>query len=240
MDEINYDSLYRPSVSFLNRIKRVLSCRYVRYVRLRLHFGRRVNFYATSQIERTSSFEGANIIYPYTFFSGNIGFGSYIGAHCDICAEIGRFTSIAPWVRTNHGIHPTRKPYVSSNPMFFSNQCQCGYSFTSKILFDEFLAPCKIGNDVWIQENVFLGGGITIGDGAVVLAGAVVVKDVPPYAIVGGVPARIVKYRYEQETIDSLLKIQWWNKPFSWIKEHAHEFCDVDKFLRNIGELKHG
>ena len=68
-----------------------------------------------------------------------------------------------------------------------------------------------IGNDVWIGQGAFIKGGVTIGDGAIVAAHAVVVKDVPPYAVVGGVPARVIKYRFDEDAIKDLLEIKWWN-----------------------------
>ena len=86
-----------------------------------------------------------------------------------------------------------------------------------------------IENDCWIGENVFIAGGVTIGDGAVVLAAAVVTRDVPSYAIVGGVPAKVVKYRYDEGTISTLLEIQWWNKGVEWLEEHWTLLCDVEK-----------
>ncbi len=71
--------------------------------------------------------------------------------------------------------------------------------------------PITIGNDVWIGKNAMILRGVNIGDGAVIAAGAVVVKDVPPYAVVGGNPARIIRYRFEDSVIERLLKLQWWN-----------------------------
>ena len=88
---------------------------------------------------------------------------------------------------------------------------------------------CGIGNDVWIGEGAFLAGGITVGDGAMILARAVVVQNVPPYAIVGGVPAKVISFRYDEDTINWLLDIQWWNLDTNWLKENWKLLCDIDK-----------
>lgn len=84
-----------------------------------------------------------------------------------------------------------------------------------------------IGNDVWIGDNVTILGGNIIGDGAVVATGAIVTKDVPPYAIVAGNPARIIKYRFEKDIVDDLQKIQWWLWSSEQLKaaEHFNERC---------------
>ena len=73
-------------------------------------------------------------------------------------------------------------------------------------------------------------------NGAVVLAGAYVTKDVPPYAIVGGIPARVIRYRYDQEKIDLLLKVKWWNMPSEWYKEHWHLMTDINAFKEYFRE----
>lgn len=73
--------------------------------------------------------------------------------------------------------------------------------------------------------------GVTIGDGAIVGAGAVVVKDIPPYAVAGGVPAKIIRYRFSEEEIQKLLKIKWWNREQTWLREHAELFRDIKRFL---------
>lgn len=189
----------------------------------RLRFG----FFTT--ISRNSTFEGANKIYPHSFFNGSLGYGTYISHHCDIYAHIGRFCSIAPYVRTNLGIHPMTVPYVTTSPMFFSTQKQSGKTFANRMMFDEIKDSTVIGNDVWVGENAFLVGGITIGDGAIVLAGAVVTKDVPPYAIVGGVPAKVIKYRYDEDIIRFLLNLKWWNKDIDWLSKHWELLCDINR-----------
>jgi acetyltransferase-like isoleucine patch superfamily enzyme len=71
-----------------------------------------------------------------------------------------------------------------------------------------------IGNDVWIGQHVTILSGVTIGDGAVIGAHSVVGKSIPPYAIAVGNPARVIRYRFDEKTIEMLLKIQWWNWPY--------------------------
>lgn len=92
----------------------------------------------------------------------------------------------------------------------------------------------KIGNDVWIGANAIILPRVTIGDGAIIGAGAVVTKDIPPYAIVGGVPAKIIKYRFESSIIEALLKIKWWNWDDEKIKENLDLFYDTELFVREF------
>ena len=210
-----------------------------RYLYLRLEYslkGCSVQFSSTSRISRDSTFEGANKIYPHTSFRGVMGYGSYISFYCEIEADIGRFTSIAPHVRINRGVHPYTYPYTTTCPMFFSTRKQNGQTFANRIMFDELRDRPIIGNDCWIGENAFLVGGITIGDGAVILAGAVVTKDIPPYAIAGGVPAKILKYRYDEETIRFLLKFKWWDMDKDWLRKNWELMCNVDKLKIEMDE----
>lgn len=96
----------------------------------------------------------------------------------------------------------------------------------------------RIGNDVWLGANATILSGVTVGDGAVVAAGAVVTESVPPYAIVGGVPARIIKYRFPDEVIESMLRVAWWNWSQEIIREHMELFyLPVGAFLSKAVEL---
>jgi acetyltransferase-like isoleucine patch superfamily enzyme len=93
----------------------------------------------------------------------------------------------------------------------------------------------EIGNDVWIGAHSTIMSGVKIGNGAVVAAKSVVTKDVPPYAIVGGNPARIIKYRFDKSQIEKLLNISWWDWDEDKIRENAELMwsSDVDKFIEN-------
>jgi len=94
--------------------------------------------------------------------------------------------------------------------------------------------PVVIGNDVWIGANALILSGVTIGDGAVIGAHAVISKDVPPYSIVAGNPGRVVKYRFNPETIDKLLAISWWNWSDPEIHSVVHLLCSekIDDFIQ--------
>lgn len=211
----------------------------VKHLIVKWRWHNKCHFSFKANISPYSTFEGMSAIYPYTTFKGHMGYGSYIERNCSLLADIGRFTSIAPEVTGNSATHAYEFPFASTSPCFFSlnpKHEQCGSTFATKQMFEEHRLidekrgiANRIGNDVWIGERVFLVGGTVIGDGAVVLAGAVVTKDVPPFAVVGGVPAKILKYRYDEETIAFLLKIKWWNNSPEWFKEHWELLCNIDR-----------
>ena len=176
--------------------------------------------------------------------SSYLGLASYVASNSDIRkAKIGRFTSIGQNVKCIFGKHPSNT-FVSTHPSFFSLKPPVNLRLTERQLFEEFAAPLGdsgkysiiIGNDVWIGANVSLMDGITIGDGAIVAANALVNKDVEPYTIVGGIPAKPIKKRFSPEDIDFLLSLQWWNKPLSWIKKHAHAFEDIERLKKITNE----
>lgn len=214
----------------------------VKYILLKCKWRDKCSFSFTDTISMQSTFEGMSKIHKHVRFHGHLGYGSYIGSHSQLSANIGRFTSIAPYVRYNTGTHPYKEPFVSTAPCFFSlnpNHSQNGSTFATEQLFQEILysnsekkVAVTIGSDCWIGEGTFLVGGINIGDGAVVLAHAVVTKDVPPYAIVGGVPAKIIGYRYDEETIRFLLQIKWWNNSPEWFKSHWCLLSNMDEFKK--------
>ncbi|QAY76991.1 CatB-related O-acetyltransferase [Sphingosinicella sp. BN140058] len=136
---------------------------------------------------------------------------------------IGRFCSIAYNIMAGVEEHPT--DFLSPSPMFqgafdwkqaerFRTDNRDILSHSSHKWWsrrDTEFGKIRIGSDVWIGEGALIRRGITIGDGAVIASRAVVTKDVPPYAIVGGTPARILRYRFEPAVIDALLRLSWWS-----------------------------
>ncbi|MBO6168407.1 MAG: CatB-related O-acetyltransferase [Bacteroidales bacterium] len=210
--------------------------RWKAFIRLKLRWHGVVRFNRTVYIEKDSFFEGANSIGNHSCFTGSLGYGTYLCESCNITASVGRFTSIGAEVRTAQGTHPLSLPYVTTSPVFFSLRKQAMRTFAKTQRFEEVLPPVTIGNDCWIGVRVFIKGGCKIGDGAVVLSGAVVTKDVPPFAIVGGVPARILKYRFDPETIEWLLATRWWDRPLSWLESHSELLCDMDALKEMLDE----
>jgi chloramphenicol O-acetyltransferase type B len=153
-----------------------------------------------------------------------IGDFSYVssGTQLDL-TQIGKFCSLGPQILGGCGGHPI--DLVSTNPVFFSTFTQSGVTFAKKDCFQD-RENIIIGHDVWIGARAFIKDGVKIGNGAVVAAGAVVVKDVPDYAIVGGTPAKIIRYRFPPEVIQELLMIRWWD----WSVEKLH---DASSYFNN-------
>jgi len=91
-------------------------------------------------------------------------------------------------------------------------------------MFDSVPAKVTINNDVWIGMKSTIMGGVTVGNGAIIAAHSVVTKDVPPYAIAGGVPAKIIKYRFNEAIIEALQKAEWWKQPDDFLRERIKAF----------------
>jgi len=147
-----------------------------------------------------------------------IGEYSSIGRYAKIVhTKIGKFCAISWDVTINAISHPHTNLSISAFPYV----PYVGDFVTKRI---QRHSEVVIKNDVWIGANVVIMPNITIGNGAIVGAGAVVTKDVPDYAIVGGVPAKIIKYRFSEEIIKDLKKLEWWNWDREIIKENIHLF----------------
>lgn len=176
-------------------------------------------------------------IFPFSrFTNSSLDDNSYIGLFAFINnTSIGKYCSISMNFKSGLGQHPTN--FISTSPVFYSKKYAIKNSISNdEATFQEF-AKVVIGNDVWIGADVLVMDGITIGDGAIIASKAVVVKDVPNYAIVGGVPGKILKYRFSQEIIDELEKLQWWN----WDKEKLEKnksFFTQEVTLKTIQKLK--
>lgn len=167
---------------------------------------------------------------PFFLHGVRLGDYSYIAKNSSVSnCVIGKFCSIGPNFCCGMGVHPTNG--ISTAPMFYSTSKQNGMTLCqeSKIVESK---QTIIGNDVFIGANVMVLDGVRIADGAVVGAGAVVVDDIPPYAIAVGTPAKVVKYRFDEKTIEALLEKQWWNGTDEDLQKVERDFWDVESFLK--------
>ena len=178
--------------------------------------------------------------------SGSI--GAYTYSRPDTTLQgvwgIGRYCSIGAGVQIGGGEHPT--DWLSTHPFQYGQaSVSRRWSQRKDFVYRNRPKPVMlgaIGNDVWFGTNAIVRRGVNIGDGAVIGAGAVVTKDVPPYAIVGGSPARVIRYRFPPETIERLRRVQWWNYTADSLLDVRfsnidHALDDVEKFAES-GKLE--
>ncbi|WP_272942601.1 CatB-related O-acetyltransferase [Sphingomonas sp. HT-1] len=158
-------------------------------------------------------------------------------SYIDQDTEAGRYTSVAAEVQVTGYEHPTDhiSTHVFTHQRYYTDAIArvhgCGPEAAD---FERSRGPVRIGNDVWIGQRATIRRGVTIGDGAIIAAGSVVVHDVPPFAIVGGVPARVLRYRLPDAIIDRALRVRWWDY-------HVADFAGLDpadpeRFLDGLEE----
>jgi acetyltransferase-like isoleucine patch superfamily enzyme len=183
-----------------------------------------------------SVFGGYNKLSHHAYLRGELGFASYIGAHSVVIGKIGMYCSIAENVVFLTKTHPVRE-MVSTHPCFYSLKKQCGFTYAKEQMFNEepklegSKYSIEVGNDVYIGYGVTVIGPCRIGDGAVIAAGAIVTGDIPEYAIVGGIPAKIIQFRFADDVINYLKAFKWWNKPTEWIGRHAGAFTSIERMM---------
>ncbi len=162
---------------------------------------------------------------------------SYLGNYCILTnVKIGNFCSIGDNVKLIAACHPIS--FVSTSPVFYSKKSTIG-TFVSEQKFNDYKYvkgtnfKVIIEHDVWIGSDSILMGGIKIGTGAIIAAGAVVTKDVLPYSIVGGCPAKHIKFRFAPDIIAKLLECKWWDQDDLWINENSKYFNCPEELLRH-------
>jgi acetyltransferase-like isoleucine patch superfamily enzyme len=161
--------------------------------------------------------------------------GTYVAARSVLWrVRAGRYCAIGSEVLIGLPRHPARD-FVSTHPAFFSVANEgCLRSFVGAPGFEEEPLPSEIGHDVWIGNRALIPGGVTIGDGAIVAAGSVVTKDVPPYAVVGGNPARHIRDRFDADDVRFLRDLRWWDWPEERLRALAGSFHSVEALRRAL------
>ena len=160
---------------------------------------------------------------------------SYVGTGTRMTDVIvGGFSSIGARCGIGGGVHPTET--VSTSPVFFK-----GHNILEKNFAEIHYEPStrvEIGNDVWIGEGVCIISGVKIGDGAVIGAHAVVTKDVEPYTVMAGIPAKPIRRRFDEDTILKLLELKWWNWTEADLKKYGRCFNSPQTLFESIAKEK--
>jgi len=185
---------------------------------------------SNSKISKKSAISGKT-----RFYDSEINDYSYVGRNgLIINTKIGKFCSIADDCKIGCSSHPTQ--WGSTSSVFHKGKNILRKNFSNF----EYTSNKRtvIGNDVWIGNNVLIKDGITIGDGAIIGMGSVVTKNVEPYSIVGGVPAKIIRYRFEEQDIQELLNIKWWELKENEISYISSEINNIKEFIKKVKEVK--
>jgi acetyltransferase-like isoleucine patch superfamily enzyme len=165
----------------------------------------------------------------------NLGARSYTGPwdmlfHCNI----GRYCSISYGVTIGPPDHSYHR--ISTHPFYYNSKFGL-FPDDGEIIGEKFSNELVLGNDIWVGCNVTILRGLTIGDGAIIGANSVVTQSVPPYAIVAGTPARVIKYRFEDRIIEKLLDLRWWDWDDATIQRNKNLFYNNKVSLKDLDSV---
>ena len=188
--------------------------------------------HSTASIRDSSIGRCCEILADTSLHTAELGDFSYLGPRCIVGdATIGKFCAIAAEVRIGAPNHPMDRPSMhrfTYCPEYYSADAVRDHAFFDRRKEDRAV----IGNDVWIGHGVIVLPGVKVGNGAVLAAGAVVTKDVQPYTIVGGIPAKFIRERFTRSVAERLISIAWWDWSFETIMERLADFqsSDIEAF----------
>ena len=159
---------------------------------------------------------------------------SYLGENCDVAdTTIGKFTAIANLVRIGAPNHPMDRP-AQHRFTYCAEYYEASATRDHAFFAERRAARVQVGNDCWIGHGAIILPGVSVGDGAVIAAGAVVSRDVPPYTVVGGVPARQIRRRFPEAVAERLARIAWWDWPDETLFARLADFqsADIEAFCQ--------
>jgi acetyltransferase-like isoleucine patch superfamily enzyme len=183
------------------------------------------HFYPGCIVDEASVLGSYNVIFNNTSIVNSVlGDHTFVQRNSMIVnANLGKFCSLAMGVHIGLAQHAIT--HVSSHPAFYLLNTPLVKTFSKTDLFST-TARTSIGHDVWIGQNAMIMSGVKVGTGAIIGAGCVVTKDIPEYAIVTGVPAKIAKFRFNEIIRSELLKTEWWSMPDEWLERNYLLFSD--------------
>lgn len=190
--------------------------------------------YSGATVDHSSALENYSVLYgDVNLVNSRIGCFSYIQSKTLVFnSDVGNFCSIASNVKIGLPDHPMHM--VSTSPVFYDNSQALPKFLVNKIVYSQNAARTFVGPDVWIGCGAIIKAEIKIGVGAVIGAGSVVTKDIPPYAIVAGNPCKVIRYRFSEDIICRLVDSEWWKKDHEELRLIAHLFYDPLLFLQSL------
>ena len=186
----------------------------------------------------------ASIMHMQARGSCAVGAFTYSDRDCELNdCEVGRYCSIGAHVILGPGEHPL--DFLTTHPIATDGLGRIAGFAGQPLYIDHCLTEASrpvpgrnrttIGSDVWIGSRAIVSQGVTVGMGAVIASGSVVTRDVPPFAIVAGAPARVLRYRFDEQLIERIVRSQWWTLDLSCLPKR--DFADVDGFLSELERL---
>lgn len=203
---------------------------YIEYLLSKFIKKARLRSFRNCNINKTSKVCSGTLLY-------NVTMGKYSDIGYDCCiinTEIGSFCSLGANIRIGGASHSI--DWVSTSPVFNMNKDHLKKKFSKHAFLNS--GANIIGNDVWIADNVLIKAGVVVGDGAVIAMGSVVTKNIPPFEIWAGNPAKLIRKRFSDDVISELLEIKWWEWSDIKIAENAYLFNDIDAFIHKGRKLR--
>ena len=216
----------------MNKLKKI-----IKYIIYKIKYKKLNTSLNTYKFGKNLKLGKNSVISKGVYIENNVTIGdcTYISSNSNIYSDvtIGKFCSIAPNVNIAPGEHNVYN--VSTHPIMYNSMWRKKLNIEENESYERIIGgydkETKIGNDVWIALNVFIKRGVTIGDGAVIGAGSVVTKDVEPYSIVAGNPAKVIKYRTSKENIEFLEKDKWWNQSYKDISKCLPYMYNINNYI---------